>query len=282
MSGEEFSLAKVFQDADKHRKIAGIVAKHLSNKEDIRGQALNGLDLSGSKSILDLGCGFGFFTEALKDRVHPEAKISGVDRYPEYEWFYFQSCEKAGIKADFLSNGIKVIEQMDDHSFDLIICSYALYFFPEAIHHISRILKDDGVFITITHAMPHMQEFTAYVRGILKKNGVIVTIDLPYETLISRFSDKNGAEMLQAYFSKIKVMKYKANLVFGMGDHEDLVSYFNFKQSFFIPENIDPDDELHHKVVAGIKQDMEIKQGLKITKNDVIFVCLGPNHNTST
>ena len=87
--------------------------------------------------------------------------------------------------------------------------------------------------------------------------------------------------MLQAYFSKIKVMKYKADLAFGKGDHEDLVSYFNFKHSFFIPENIDPDDELHHKVIAGIKQDMETKQGLKITKNDVIFVCSGPNHNTS-
>ena len=278
MAGEEFSLAKVFRDAEKHRVIADIISRHLSNKDDIRRQAFNSLNLSGSRSILDLGCGFGFFTEALKNRVHAKAKIIGVDKYPEYEWFYFQSCEKAGVKADFLSKGIKVIEQMDDHSFDLIICSYALYFFPETIHHISRILKDDGVFITITHAIPHMQEFIAYVRSILKKSGLILTIDIPYETLISRFSDKNGTEMLQAYFSKIKMMKYKANLTFGKGDHEDLVNYFDFKQSFFIPEVVDPNNELHDIVIAGIKEDLETRQGLKITKNDVIFVCSGPNY----
>ena len=68
---------------------------------------------------------------------------------------------------------------------------------------------------------------------------------------------------------------------FGIGDHEDLVSYFNFKHSFFIPEVMDPNDELHKKVASCIKEDLESKKGLKITKNDVIFVCSDPNDNIS-
>jgi len=276
MNGGESSLAKVFQDAEKHRVISDIISKHLCNKNDIRAKALNHQDLSGYQNILDLGCGFGFFTEALKGRVHPEAQITGIDKYPEYEWFYLQSCKKAGIKANFISNDITFIEQLNKSSFDLILCSYALYFFPEAIEHISRILKDDGSFIAITHAIPHMREFTTYVRSILKKNGHLFTNDLPYETLISRFSDKNGKEMLQPFFSKINVQEYKGKLAFDSGDHENLISYFNFKHSFFIPEVLDPDNELHKKVASSIKEDLETNEGINITKNDVIFVCSGP------
>ncbi len=276
MSREEFSLAEVFRDAKKHQEVAGIISKYLQNKDDIRNIALNELKLSESRSILDLGCGFGFFTEALKGRVHPDATITGIDRYPEYEWFYFQSCEKAGIKADFRSNGIQLLKELDDNSYDLILCSYALYFFPEVIADISRILKKDGVFVAITHTLPHMQEFSSYVRSILKKNGLIVTIDLPYETLISRFSNINGPGLLQANFKSVISKDYKAMLSFGSKDHIDLIKYFDFKHSFFIPEVIDPEDELHNKVASSIKADLEQRDGLRITKNDVIFVCTGP------
>lgn len=280
MTGEEFSLAKVFKDASMHQKIADVVSRHLGNKTDIRQQALHGLDLTESKNILDLGCGFGFFTKGLKGRLHPEAKITGIDRFPEYEWFYFQSCEKAGLKADFRSNGIRSIEKLPERSYDLIICSYAMYFFPEIIGNVAALLKDNGIFIAITHATPHMEEFTAYVRSILKKNGLIVTVDLPYETLIDRFSDKNGMEMLQAHFDDVVSLEFKSKLLFGKDDHKDLIDYFNFKHSFFIPEIIDPDDELHHKVAASIRDDLKARKGLEITKNDAIFICTGP-HNKS-
>lgn len=276
MTGEEFSLAKVFKDAKAHLEIAGIIRKHLLDNVDIRTQALEGLDLSGSKDILDLGCGYGFFTEALKDRVHADAKVTGIDRFPEYEWFYFQSCDKAGIKADFRSDGILTLERLEDKAYDLILCSYAMYFFPEAVKQIARILKEDGRFIAITHAVPHMPEFTSYVRSVLKRNGLIITIDLPYETLIERFSDQNGGELLKAYFSGVSKLDYKGKLYFGKDDHEDMISYFNFKHSFFIPERIDPDDELHQKVVDTIKTDLIESQGMKITKNDSIFVCTQP------
>ena len=183
---------------------------------------------------------------------------------------------RISIKADFRSNGIALIEKLPERSFDLILCSYAMYFFPEIVENISRLLKESGTFVTITHAIPHMEEFTSYVRSILKKNGLIVTVDLPYETLISRFSDKNGLEMLQQNFSDVTSMKYKSKLSFGVNDHKDLIDYFNFKHSFFIPEIIDPDDELHNKVAESIKDDLKTRKGLEITKNDAIFVCKGP------
>lgn len=277
MGGEEFTLAQVFRDAKKHKKVAGIIRDHLQDFVDIRHQALDGLDLSASRKIIDLGCGFGFFTEALKDRVHSDAVITGIDRFPEYEWFYFQSSDRAGLKADFQSNGISYIEKLEDKSYDLKLCSYAMYFFPDAIHHIARILKDDGYFVAITHSIPQMPEFTKYIRSILKRKGLIVTIDLPYETLISRFSDQNGQELLNPFFSKINMSKYKGRLKFGRKDHEALISYFDFKHHFFIPEIIDPEDELHREVIKSIRNDLKDKEEMVITKNDVIFICSKPS-----
>lgn len=49
----------------------------------------------------------------------------------------------------------------------MVLCSYAMYFFPEIIPEVSRILKNDGVFIVITHATPHLHQFSDFVRAIL-------------------------------------------------------------------------------------------------------------------
>ncbi len=272
----ESSLANVFKDAEKHLKIAGIITRHISNKTDVRIFALNGLDLSKYKNILDLGCGYGFFTEALRGKVHPEATVIGVDRFSEYEKFFCQSAERANIHANFLSTGVSAIEKMESNSFDLVLCSYALYFFPEMAAHISRILKDDGRFVSITHAIPHMHEFTAYVRKLLREEGYNLNSDLPYEKLIKEFSDKNGHQILAPFFSNISKKEYEGILIFGTSDYQDLIHYFNFKHSFFIPEDIDTDDKLHQMIIRKIKRDLATNQELRITKNDAIFVSSGP------
>lgn len=278
MIKEEDILGKVFRDARTHQHISGIISRHLDTDVDIRDQALDGLDLSFAKNILDLGCGFGFFTEALRNRVHPDAMITGIDRFPEYEWFYFQASSRAGIKADFKSNGIDIIKELPAASYDLVICSYALYFFPQYIHEIARLLRPEGTFVTITHAMPHMGEFCAYVRGILKENGLIVTIDLPYESLIANFSDQNGKKLLSESFADIRTIHYKAGLKFGPGDQEALIDYFNFKHHFFIPQVIDPEDKLHRRVVRRLRNDLKAEREMRVSKNDVIFVCSTPKH----
>ncbi len=82
--------------------------------------------------------------------------------------------------------------------------------------------------------------------------------------------------MLKPHFSDVRTLKYKSKLSFGAKDYQDLIDYFNFKHSFFIPEIIDPDDELHNKVAESIRNDLKSRKGLEITKNDAIFVCKGP------
>jgi len=94
-------LAQVFGDANLHLSIANIIQKHLCNGKDIREVALNVLDLSKKKNIIDLGCGFGFFTRGLIGKVHHNAKITGIDRHSRNKQLYLSACKYSGLKGSF-------------------------------------------------------------------------------------------------------------------------------------------------------------------------------------
>lgn len=278
MPESENHLVRIFKDAAAHQKVAGIISRHLTSQMDIREVALDGLDLSKTRNILDMGCGFGFFTEGLKGKIHKGSRITGIDCHPEYEWFFFQSCEKVDplIQKRFISNGVKELGKLEQGSFDLVLCSYGLYFFPDVIREIPRVMKRDGMFIIITHASPHLHPFTGYIREILLKNGFVLEDDTPYELLIRQFSDRNGRELLTSYFQTISEKKFHSDLVFGPGDIDDFTAYFDFKRSFFIPHQMDEDDRLHHLALKTVNDFLDQGNQLTINKDDVIYVCSDP------
>jgi ubiquinone/menaquinone biosynthesis C-methylase UbiE len=272
------NLAKVFHDTELHQKVARIICDHLINFQDIRNIALDGISFTNLRSILDLGCGFGYFTRGLKDKIVTNATIIGIDRHSKYRHLYLEACNEAGIKGEFISNGISVIENIPEKSVDLILCSYALYFFPEYIKQISRILKNDGVFVVITHARPHMKEFTQYVKDILYNEGIHCREPLPYESLISGFSNENGQELLSEYFADVKDIIYKGRLLFNDTDFESFKTYFKFKRSFFIPCKETDIDDMSAVIMERMKNDLQRLKKFEISKEDIIFVCRNPQN----
>lgn len=267
------NLGNVFCDINTHLEVAGIIRKHLTNPLDIREVALSGLDLGKVKKIVDLGCGFGFFTRGLKGKVKKDAEILGIDRHLKCEQHYLNACLETGLKGRFVSNDISEIKSFKRKSVDLVICSYALYFFPEYIKQISRILKDDGYFVAITHSYPHMLELTRYVKKIFKRIGFKTYEKLPYEELIEGFSDENGKELLSAWFGEITRKKITNSLLFKHDDYNHFEKYFRFKKSFFISGNNADQDKLTEIILEKVKKDMKKQGELKISKEDVIFIC---------
>ncbi len=274
MSRLKSNLAEVFKDARKHLEVAGIIADHLSSKCDVRDEALNNLSLKHAGNLLDLGCGFGFFTRALQGRVDPKASITGIDRHPEYEQLYLESCKTAGLKGNFRGSGVSALGEIPDQSVDLVICSYAMYFFPWIIPELTQKLKPNASFVIITHAIPHMREFTNYVRSILRKKQIEVNGQLPYEKLIGLFSNRNACEQLDPYFNRIVRKRYSTKLLFNENDYDDFVKYFRFKHRFFIPEHAET--ELEDYILNTIKEDMRNGTSFEITKDDMIFICSHP------
>jgi len=271
------NLAEVYSDSVAHEKVAQIIVNHLTNKQDIRSIPLQEIDFSGVCSILDIGCGFGYFTRGLKGRIQGDVSIMGIDCHKKHEKFYLQTCSSLGLKGNFTDSGISVIEKIESDSVDLILCSYALYFFPEYIHQIARILKKDGYFIVITHSRPHMKEFTHYVKDVLFNEGIHCNEPLPYESLIQNFSNENGMELLSPWFGNIQSINYNGILRFTDSDYGDFCKYFNFKRSFFVPCKMVDLDDMSAIILEKLKTDLNQLGSFKISKEDIIYICKNPN-----
>jgi len=270
-------IRKVFRDVQKHLAIAQLIRRFSTNKEDIRKTALKQVDLSNCQNVLELGCAFGAFTEALKDKLHPEAKITGIDIIPEYKPFFLEACRRAEYSGHFSSSGIDKIKKYPADSFDLVICSYALYFFADMIPEIARVLKKDGLFITITHSQADMREMVDIVKKILKQNNSIDDKQsLPIELIFEQFSAENGETILRPFFGRIMEIDFKNTLVFQPQEIGSFIDYFQFKKSFFLMGT-----DAHNKTVINQLmselQDTAMKKNLvTMCKDDKIFICSQP------
>ena len=271
------NIRKVFRDVQKHLAIAQLIRRFSTNKEDIRKTALNQADLSNCQNVLELGCAFGAFTEALKDKLHPKAKITGIDIIPEYKPFFLEACRRAGYSGFFSSFGIDKIKKYPADSFDLIICSYALYFFPDMIPDIARVLKKDGLFITITHSQADMREMVGIVKKILRQNNSLDDKQsLPIELIFEQFSAENGKALLHPFFSQIQEIDFKNTLVFQPQEIGSFIDYFQFKKSFFLTGTGAHNKTIINQLMRELQDSAIKKNFVTMCKDDKIFICSQP------
>ena len=273
---KDTQLADVFRHLDLHAAIAEIIVRHSTNHQDIRQIALSDLDLRACRNIIDLGCAFGFFSQALKGKVHPQAKIMGIDVCGNYQDQFISSTQNAGIQAEFCPADINVLDKLPFASFDLIICSYALYFFPEAIPRIASLLNHNGTFITLAHARPHMTQLINIIKTCMRSYGVDVDCYLPVEKLMNRFSSANGRQLLTPWFGNIKEIKYKNSLVFTPASSDDLIKYLRFKGPYFIPETTLPKNNILTLLEECLAKRLCAEKKFIVSKNDIIFTCTNP------
>lgn len=269
-------LSEIFTDTLHHETVAKIIRDYSTNKLDIRNVALEGLQLQDCKTALDIGCGFGFFTRALKDRLNPDCKILGIDLCPKNKSAYLESSKMAGLDGEFLGSDEKVILTMPTDTVDLVICSYALYFFPAIISEISRVLKPSGIFVSITHSKNHLKEILSFIRETFEDLGIQKPESLPCQLLIDNFNDINGYQLLSPWFTNVDEKKYYNSLQFGRNDFEDLKKYFRFKQPHFIHNNIDSKDKVFDMMMSNLSKKLQLGSTFNITKDDTIFICEKP------
>jgi ubiquinone/menaquinone biosynthesis C-methylase UbiE len=270
-------IRQVFRKVQEHRRIEQLIRQFSSNKDDIRITALNQVDLTSCRNVLELGCAFGSFTEALKHRLHPEAKITGMDIVAEYEPFFLEACKRAGYSGNFSSNGIKPIKKYPTETFDLVICSFALYFFIEIIPEIARVLKPNGIFITITHSRRNMQELIALTKTILEKNKLISGNEfLPIEIILRQFSSENGASLLSPHFHRIQQIDFNNSLIFQAREIEFFLEYYQFKTPFFLTGTNTRKNDIFNQLRLELQKMTLDSKNIQMCKDDRIFLCSEP------
>ncbi len=272
-------LAEIFTDTLHHETVAKIIHARSTNKLDVRNAALDGLQLQNSRIILDIGCAFGFFTRALKGRLNPGSNILGIDICTKYKTSYLESCKMAGLQGKFSGQDEKAIMTIPTDSVDLVICSYALYFFPEIIPEVSRILKPSGVFVIITHTENHLVEIISFIRETFDILGIQKPDSFPCQDLIDNFNNSNGYRLLSPWFGRVEEKEYHNLLRFKISDFDDLEKYFKFKQAYYIPDKIDNKNIIFNKMIYRLREHLQSGNHFSITKDDSIFICKEPLSN---
>jgi ubiquinone/menaquinone biosynthesis C-methylase UbiE len=275
---EKVRIQEVFAHVHTHQRIAELIQRFSSNTQGVHQTALEGLDLKQSRDILDLGCAFGSFTGKLKGRVDAQAVVTGVDTVAAYESPFLTACRQAGVGGRFISTGASVLNGFADRSFDLILCSYALYFFPEAVPEIARLLRRNGVFVTITHHRRNSGELIRLTKKILDTLGLYREKHLPMEIIAGRFSSENGRALLTPWFGNIRTIDFPNSLVFTQEDIVHLKDYFRFKSPLYLADtSLDP-EVVMPMVLDRLARAASEQKGMKISKDDSIFICTSPRH----
>ncbi|HOW56428.1 MAG TPA: class I SAM-dependent methyltransferase [Smithellaceae bacterium] len=273
-SVDKKKILQVFKKVEMHRLIEQLIRQFSTNKNDIRHIALAQADLSNCRNVLELGCAFGSFTEALQGKLHEGAKITGLDIVPQYESFFIDACHKAGYAGEFSSSGINQIKDYPRDSFDLIICSYALYFFPQMIPDIVRLLTKDGIFIAITHCEDNMQELVRITKLVMRQNGLHdEQKPLPVENIVRQFSGENGRNLLNPFFSRIMTVDFNNSLYFRPADINFFAEYFHFKSPFFLMGTKAVAALLIDELMDELYKAADENSFVTMCKNDRIFVC---------
>ncbi len=240
-----------YSDLDFHRNIGDLIKKHSENKQDIRSTAINLVEWDGIKNILDLGCGYGWFEDGLKGKFN---FILGIDCLKENESSFLNSAGKISKTALFRQHVLPCAIEMPDGFFDLVVSAYSLYFFPEEIGEVKRLLNPSGTFISITHSELMLQEGERFFDFTNLRR------------VINCFSAENGEELLRAHFRDVKYMDYNNAIVFDRHEKKDLAGYIDFKREF-ISRDADP-----KKVTAIMLEELEKKGTMRFNKDDRIFL----------
>jgi SAM-dependent methyltransferase len=239
-----------------HIRVGRIIRRHSTNPEDIRRVAARLLPLSRTTSILDLGCGYGLFYEALQEGVRPGTRVVGIDGNPGNGPYFEARVREWGGTPAFLPKSLPATLPFPDAGFDVILSFFSLYFFVEMLPEIRRLLKPDGVFLAVTHCRESLRELNRMVA------------DERIFEILARFNDANGKAILQPHFTRIEEIDYPNDLVFGPDEEalEDLFFYLDFKRPLWLAQ----------AQVEAIKARVGAQAGresVTLTKNDILFRC---------
>jgi len=245
------NIIKSYADFDTHRAIGALIQKHSENSQDIRNVANSAIDWSCVHTILDLGCGYGWFEERLEGEFD---YIMGIDCHPANEQTFLSITRPRARTSAFITMHLPSPIDVPADYFDLVVSAYSLYFFPDILPVVKRVLKPEGTFLVITHSESMLEEGEMFFQfDNLRK-------------VIQNFSAENGIEILKPYFHEITAIDYYNNIVFRREEKKDLEQYIDFKREFIV-KDVDPEI-----VKAKMLHELESRGALRFNKNDRIFL----------
>ncbi len=256
-----------FESPAEHAAIAEIIRRRSRNQADVRAVALAGLDLSFATSILELGCGFGFMTEVLAPRVAAGARIIGVDACAANREPFLSTVTRAERRGSFICQRIRTALDWPDATFDLVVASYSLYYFPGILSEIARVLSPTGLLVALTHREEGF--------GALLRAAGLVAPEWHTPALVQAFSAESGQRTLPEWFRRVERVDYENTLVFDAQHAEELQRYLRFRLPLMLPE-VKLTPTLEADLMRTVDTTLAHAGRVVLEKSDAAFQCWEP------
>jgi len=255
-----------FENPARHAAVSDIIRRRSTNLTDVRTAVLHDLDLSSVRTVLDLGCGFGFMTEAVARRVAPRAEFVGVDACAANEEPYLARLAATGRSGRFVCRRIQAELDWPARRFDLVLASYALYFFPAVLPEMARVLAPGGVLLAVTHRESGCRDLASILGSSVCGARLLA--------LVRRFCAENGPRLLTPWFGTVERVDYENSLVFEAADQEDLLAYLEFKLPLLTSEAA-----VAYELPAALDaaaRTLSLQGRITLDKSDAVFRCRQP------
>jgi demethylmenaquinone methyltransferase/2-methoxy-6-polyprenyl-1,4-benzoquinol methylase/phosphoethanolamine N-methyltransferase len=128
--------------------------------------------LRPGERVLDVGCGPGSLTAALKAPVGAQGSVHGIDASPEMIEVARRKATKAGVDVNF-QVGVAEALPFPDKTFDLVVSQLAVHHLPDdlkqaAFREMHRVLKSDGRCLIVDFEPPRSFPGRLMARMILR------------------------------------------------------------------------------------------------------------------
>lgn len=215
---------------DEHLKAKyEVMRRYGVQQEPFESWVIRHLWLTGSETVLDIGCGEGRFLLPMARLLKGRGEIVGCD---------LSEGVMAGmhevITADQLPVHLVVADAealpFPDEQFDLVMANHMLYHvaIPRALSEVERVLKPAETFVATTnsqHGMP--------VLGTLHMQAMN-RLGIAYHAEVNEpFSLENGKEQLQRGFADVALLTYEAG--FQVSDPAPVLQYYMATQLYQRP-----------------------------------------------
>lgn len=142
-----------YADPERYAELTGFDGdwRDLWWHEDYLGLVAHRFDLASRRRALDLGCGAGHWGLRLLRRLHDQARLTGVDRVPEFFESARGRAERRGLarRVDFVESDVETLP-FADGSFDLVTCQTVLMHVadvPAVLREARRVLAPGGLLL---------------------------------------------------------------------------------------------------------------------------------------
>lgn len=142
--------------ARQYDRLVNLLA--LGRARQLRSMTVDLARIVPGEAVLDVGCGTGDLTLAVKARTGPAGRVAGIDASPEMIAVARRKAAHAQSEIDFRVSAVEALP-FPEASFDVVVSSLMMHHLPHAVKRqglseIRRVLKPGGRLVIVDAKRP--------------------------------------------------------------------------------------------------------------------------------